>query len=79
MRRHMYGHDYKPPSNVVRNLLLGIAAMIVVVTFVWKTYDPQTFRLMSGVQPATEKMQPAAVPERIDAKQSSLRDKDTPR
>jgi len=70
MTRYVYGRNYKPPSNIVRNLLIGIAAMIVVVTFVWKTYDPQTFRLMSGVQPAAaEKMLPAAQPPQIDAKQ----------
>jgi hypothetical protein len=81
MRRHVYGHDYKPPSNLTRNLLIGIIVMIVVVTFVWKTYDPQTFRLMSGVRPAAaEKSPPAAEPPRIDAKpQSALRDKGMPR
>jgi hypothetical protein len=73
MTRYVYGHNYKPPSNIVRNLLIGIAAMIVVVTFVWKTYDPQTFRLLGGVQPAAaEKIQPAAEPPRIDAKQKRL-------
>ena len=70
MSRYVYGHDYKPPSNIVRNLLVGIVAAIVVATFVWKTYDPQTFRLMSGVRPAAaEKIQPAAGPPRIDAKE----------
>lgn len=73
MHRRVYGHDYKPPSNVVRNLLFGIVAAIVVVTFVWKTYDPQTFRLMSGVQPAAAKMQPAAEPSQIDTKQKQPR------
>jgi hypothetical protein len=73
MTRHVYGRDYKPPSNIVRNLLIGIATMIVVVTFVWKTYDPQTFRLMSGVQPAAaEKIQPMSEPPQIDAKQKRL-------
>jgi hypothetical protein len=67
MPRYVYGHDYKPPSNVTRNLLVGIVAMIVVVAFVWKTYDPQTLRLISGA---------AAVPQRIDAKpQSGSQDK----
>jgi hypothetical protein len=76
MPRYVYGHDYKPPSNVTRNLLVGIVAMIVVVAFVWKTYDPQTLRLISGVQPTAEKMQPAAVLQRIDAKpQSGSQDK----
>jgi hypothetical protein len=73
MPRQIYGYDYKPPSHVARNLLLGFLAAIAAVTFVWKTYDPQTFRLLGGVQPAAaEKIQPTAEPPRIDAKQKRL-------
>ena len=54
MRRSLYGHDYKPPSHALRNWLIAIAGVIGVVTFVWKTYDPQTLRLMSGIRPEGE-------------------------
>jgi hypothetical protein len=60
MSRYVYGRDYKPPSKTPRNLLIAIAAAAAVITFVWKTYDPHTFRLINGLQPAAEKMQPAA-------------------
>ena len=76
MHRRLYGHDYKSPSNAFRNLLVGIAAVIILVMFVWTTYDPQTFRLLSGVRPEAKNMQRAVEPQRIDAMQlSDLRDK----
>lgn len=80
MRRNRYGRDYKPPSNVTRNLLVAIAATIAVVAFVWTTYDPQTLRLMSGVRAEAKKIPPAPEPQRIGAKQqSAVRDKGAPR
>ena len=80
MRRSRYGRDYKPPSHIARNLLVAIVATIVVVAFVWTTYDPQTLRLMSGVRAEAKKMQPAPEAQRIDAKQqSAARDKAAPR
>ena len=79
MPRSAYGHDYKPPSNIARNLLVGIIAAIAVFTFVWKTYDPRTLSLMSGAKPTAERIQPAEV-QRIDAKQpGGFRDKSVPR
>jgi hypothetical protein len=80
MRRSLYGHDYKPPSHALRNWLIAIAGVIGVFTFVWKTYDPQTLRLISGVRPEAAKLQPAPEPPRIDAKpRSNPRDKRAPR
>ena len=80
MSRNRYGRDYKPPRHVARNLLVAIVATIVVVAFVWTTYDPQTLRLMSGVGAEAKKIQPAPVAPRIDAKQqSATRNKPAPR
>ena len=79
MRRNRYGRDYKPPSHVARNLLVAIVATIVVVAFVWTTYDPQTLRLMSGVGAEAKKLQAPEAP-RIDTKQqSATRNKAAPR
>jgi hypothetical protein len=76
MHRRVYGHDYKSPSNVLRNLLIGIAAVIILVTFVWKTYDPETFRLLSGVRPEAKNVHPAVEQQRTDSmQQRDLRDK----
>jgi hypothetical protein len=76
MHRRLYGHDYKPPSNILRNLLVGIAAVIILFSFVWTTYDPQTFRVLSGVRPDAKNMQRAVEQQRIDAmQQRDLRDK----
>jgi hypothetical protein len=80
MRRSLYGHDYKPPSHALRNWLIAIAGVIAVFTFVWKTYDPQTLRLMSGVRPEGGKLLPVSEPPRIDAKpRSGAQDKRAPR
>jgi hypothetical protein len=76
MHRRLYGHDYKPPSNALRNLLVGIAAAIILVTFVWTTYDPKTFRRLSGIQPEPKNIQRAIEPQRVDVMpQRDLRDK----
>jgi hypothetical protein len=76
MHRRLYAHDYKTPSNALRNLLVGIAAAIILVAFVWTTYDPETFRQLSGIRPEPRNMQRAAEPQRIDAMpQKDLRDK----
>jgi hypothetical protein len=76
MHRRLYGHDYKSPSNALRNLLVGIAAVIILAAFVWTTYDPQTFRLLSGIRSEAKNMQPPAEPRRIDAmQQKDLGDK----
>jgi hypothetical protein len=69
MHRHLYGHDYKSPSRTIRNLLVGIAAVIILFTFVWTTYDPKTFRLLNGFRPEAKNMQQAVEPQRIDAMQ----------
>jgi hypothetical protein len=80
MHRKLYEHDYKSPSNALRNLLVGIAAAIIVVTFVWTTYDPKTFRLLNGIRPQARNMQPAVEPQRIDAmRRRDLRDKSAQR
>ena len=81
MTRYVYGHDYKPPSNFVRNLLVAVIAAIAVFTLVWKTHDPRTLSLMSGVKPAAaEKIRLAPEPPRIDAKQQGgSRDKNARR
>jgi len=76
MHRKLYGHDYKPPSNALRNLLIGIAAVIILVTFVWTTYDPQTFRRLSGIRPEANNMQRVVEQQHIDAmQQRDSRDK----
>jgi len=76
MRRHLYGHDYKSPSKTVRNLVVGIAALIILFTFVWTTYDPKTLGLLNGFRPEAKNMQQAIEPQRIDAmQQRDLRDK----
>jgi hypothetical protein len=80
MHRRLYEHDYKSPSHAFRNLLVGIAAVIILITFVWTTYDPKTFRLLSGVQPEVKNMQRAVEQPRIDAvQQRDLRDKSAQR
>lgn len=76
MHRRLYGRDYKSPSNALRNLLVGIVAVIILATFVWTTYDPKTFRVLSGIRPEAKNMQPPAEPQHIDAmQQRDLRDK----
>ena len=80
MHRRLYGYDYKSPSNALRNLLVGIAAAIILVTFVWMTYDPETFRVLSGVRPEAKNMRPAVEQQRTDAvQQRDLRDKSAQR
>ena len=74
MRRIIYGHDYKSPSNFARNLLIGVAALILLFAFVWTTYDPKTIRLLSGVRPDVKRIEPA-VPQSLDAIQrNAVRD-----
>jgi hypothetical protein len=67
----MYGRDHKPPSQAGWILLLGIFAAIVVVAFVWTTYDPKTLMLLNGVRPQVVKMQRSSEPPLIDAKPRS--------
>lgn len=76
MHRRQYGHDYKPPGHFLRNLLVGIGAVIVWATCVWATYDPQKFSRLSGIRPEPKNMQRAVEQPRIDATpQRDLRDK----
>jgi hypothetical protein len=76
MHRNLYGHDCKPPSNAIQNLLVGIVSLIILIAFVWATYDVQTFRMLSGVRPEVKNMQPVAEPQRVDVtERNALRDK----
>jgi hypothetical protein len=76
MSRSLYGHDCKPRSKIGRNLLVGAAAVIILLAFIWTTYDPKTFRLLTGVQFETRNMLPVTEFQPVNATQrSNLRDK----
>jgi hypothetical protein len=76
MGRSLYGHDCKPRSKIGRNLLIGATAVIILVAFVWATYDPQTFMRLNGIRPEAKNMQPVAEPQPVNTTQrSALRDK----
>jgi hypothetical protein len=62
LSQSLYGHDYKPRSKMARNVLLGIGAVIILITFVWTTYDDKTFRLLDA-----KNTRSADVPQSIDA------------
>jgi hypothetical protein len=79
MNRSLYGHDCKPLSTMIRNLLVGIAGLIILIAFVWTTYDPRTFRMLSGARPEARDIPPPAesrpvdVTERIALRNKSAR------
>ena len=78
--RNVYGRYHKPPSQAGRIFLISILTMIVVVAFVWTTYDPKTFRLLSGARPDAVQKQQSSEPKSVDAKsRSGLDDQRIPR
>jgi len=62
LSRSLYGLDYKPRSKMARNVLLGVGAVIILLTFVWTTHDDKTFRLLDA-----KNTRSADVPQSIDA------------
>jgi hypothetical protein len=66
MDRSLYGHDYKPRSNAGRNSLFGATLAIVLGIFVWVTYNPGTYRMLSGVTLEAKNTPPVVETPRID-------------